>query len=156
MFPFVHRLLGWVDRIEMRRDLTDTDLTPLLSCEVITSFRTRHWTPKYFSMFKMEPFHQIISAIFFLLCVLLSPAKLNKFGARVILLIGFCCDSGSVWRTVIDWLVWFGRKNPNNTVSPGDVTASTPGAKVTECIAEARRNSAHTHQSSAARPSELF
>lgn len=104
----------------------------------------------------MEPFHLIISAIFSPVCVLLFPAKLNKFGALFNLLIGFCCDSGYVWRTVIEWLVWFGRKNPNSPVSTGDVTASTPGAKATECIAEACHNSAHTHHSSAAWPGELF
>lgn len=51
-----------------------------------------------------------------------------------------------MWGTVIDWLLQFRHENPNSPVSTGDVTALTPGAEATECIAEACRNSAHTPQ----------
>lgn len=51
-----------------------------------------------------------------------------------------------MWRTVIDWLLRFRHENSNSPVSTGDVTARTPGAEATECIAEACRNSVHTPQ----------
>lgn len=61
----------------------------LLSCEVITSIWMLQWTPKYFSMFKMELFHLIISAIFSPVCVLLSPQNWTNLEPALISWLGF-------------------------------------------------------------------
>lgn len=147
---FVSTILGRADRIETLQNGIEISISFLLvlSCEVIPSIWMLQWIPKYFSVFKMDSFHLIISAISTppsqsLCCY---PPNLNGFGVCFNALIGFCCDSRYMWRTVIDWLLWFRHENPNSPVSTGDVTARTPGAEATECIAEACRNSAHTPQ----------
>lgn len=62
---FVSMILGRADRIETLQNGIEISISFLLvlSCEVITSIWRLQWIPKYFSMFKMDPFHLIISAI---------------------------------------------------------------------------------------------
>lgn len=80
------------------------DLIPLLSCEVITSIWMLQRTPKYFFMFKMEPFHLIISAIFSPACVLLSPQNWTNLEPSLISWLGFVVIADTCkGRWLIDW-----------------------------------------------------
>lgn len=65
MFMFVPAILGRTDHIETPQKSIEISISFLLvlSCEVITSIWMLQWIQKYFSMFKMDPFHLIISAI---------------------------------------------------------------------------------------------
>lgn len=95
--------LGRVDRIKMLQNSTEISIlfNLVLSCEVITSIWMLQRIPKYVPMFKMDPFHLIISAIS-PLNTSASPTNLNGFGVCFNLLIRFCCDSRYVRKT---WLI---------------------------------------------------
>lgn len=80
--------LGWPYR-NATESYWDIDLIPLPSCEIITFIWMLQQTPKYFSMFKMEPFHLIISAIFSPVCVLLSPQNWTNLELALISWLGF-------------------------------------------------------------------